>query len=220
MCEESSHMCEASSHFHHPSCLACLFHACPLHMRVKLTHTCVRSHASHTSSTPHAHVTIKGFSHMCEYLAPFDWSKTLIHVESTWPPPHWSWEILSLHLAFDLNRLLHLISYKRRALSSFSTSTIYLIFMLLYLWATTSHEWWNHLHLMVLWGLHSDILNALMLFFVSCCLFTCLSCIFWGLHNHVGIDVSCLAFIPFITFLCNTFWHAWWDPLHGFELMI
>ena len=51
MCEESSHMCEACSHFPQPSCLACLLQLCLLHMRVKLTHTCVRSHASHTSST-------------------------------------------------------------------------------------------------------------------------------------------------------------------------
>ena len=120
MCEASLHMCEACSHFPHPSCLSCLLHVCPPHMRVKLTHTCVRSHASHTSCTPHSHVTIKGFSHMCEHISLFDWSKTLIHLESTWPPPHWSWEILALHLAFNLNRLLHLTSYKRRALSSFS----------------------------------------------------------------------------------------------------
>ena len=72
-----------------------------------------------THPPPLAHVTIKGCSHMCEHLAPFDWSKTLIHVELTWPSPHRSWEILALHLAFDLSRPLHLISYKRRALSSF-----------------------------------------------------------------------------------------------------
>ena len=165
-------MCEACSHFPHPSCLSCFFHVCPLHMRVKLTHTCVRSHASHTSSTPHAHVTIKGFSHMCEHLAPFDWSKTLIHAESTWTPPHRSWEIPTLHLAFDLSHLLHLISYKRRALSSFYTSTIYPIVMLLDLWATTSHEQWNHLHLMVSWGLHSDILIVYTLFCFM--LFSCM----------------------------------------------
>ena len=72
-----------------------------------------------TPPPPHAHVTIKGCSHMCEHMAPFKLVKTLIHVESTWPPPHRSWEILALHLAFDLSRPLHLISYKRRALSSF-----------------------------------------------------------------------------------------------------
>ena len=73
-----------------------------------------------TPFPPLAHVTIKGWSHMCEHLAPFDWSKTLIHVELTWPPPHRSWEILALHLEINLSRPLHLISYKRRALSSFS----------------------------------------------------------------------------------------------------
>ena len=113
-----THVWEVITHFH-SSCLSCLFHVCPLHMRVKLTHTCVRSHASHTSCTPHRHVTIKGCSHMFEHIAPFELVKTLIHVESTWPLPHWSWEILALHLAFDLSRPLHLISYKRRALSSF-----------------------------------------------------------------------------------------------------
>ena len=51
MCEESSHMCEACSHFPLSFMPCMLFHVCPLHMRVKLTHTCVRSHASHTSST-------------------------------------------------------------------------------------------------------------------------------------------------------------------------
>ena len=66
-----------------------------------------------TPPPPHRHVTIKGFSHMCEHIAPFELIKTLIHVESTWPPPHRSWEILALHLAFNLSHLLHLISYKR-----------------------------------------------------------------------------------------------------------
>ena len=97
-----------------------------------------------TPLPPLDHVTIKGCSHMCEHISPFELVKTLIHVELTWPPPHRSWEILALHLAFNLSRPLHLISYKRRALSSFSTSTIKSIVMLLDLWATTSHEQWNH----------------------------------------------------------------------------
>ena len=166
-----AHTCVRHVHTsHHPSCLSCLFQLCLLHMRVKLTHTWLL-----TPLPPHDHVTIKGCSHMCEHIAPFELVKTLIHVESTWPPPHWSWEILALHLAFNLSHPLHLFSYKMRALSSFQTSTIYLIIMLLDLWETTSHEKWNHLHLMILWGLHRCILNSLMLsFLVLCCLFTCL----------------------------------------------
>ena len=74
-----------------------------------------------TPLPPLDHVTIKGFSHMCEPFAPFEWSKTLIHVELTWPPPHWSWGILALHLSFNPSRPFHLSSpIKGEPLSSFS----------------------------------------------------------------------------------------------------
>lgn len=84
-------------------------------MRVNLSHTCVRSHASHTSYTCHHQ---RFLTHVWAYF-PLWLVKTLIHVESTWPPPHRSWEILALHLAFNLNHLLHPFSYKRRALFLF-----------------------------------------------------------------------------------------------------
>ena len=148
-CVRNPHTCVRHVHTSlSPSCLACFFMCVPFTWESSwLTH--VWEAMLLTPPPPLAHVTIKGFSRMCEHIAPFDWSKTLIHVELTWPPPHRSWEILALHLAFDLSRPLHLISYKRRPLSSFSTNTIYLIVMLLDLWATTSHEQWNHLHLMI-----------------------------------------------------------------------
>ena len=87
-CVRNPHTCVRHVHTSpHPSCLACLFHACLLHMRVKLTHTCVRSHASHTSSTSWSCHHQRLLTHVWASF-PLWMVKTLIHVESTWPPPH------------------------------------------------------------------------------------------------------------------------------------
>ena len=185
MCEESSHMCEGCSHFPHPSCPPHLFHVCPIHMRVKLSHTCVRSHASHTSYTCH----IKGFSHMCEHISPLWMVKTLIHMESTWPPPHWSWEILALHLAFNLSRPLHLSSPIKG-----EPSPHFHIYHLPHCYAAgfvSNHIPWA-MKSSITWWFHEvcicAILISLMFFFISCYLVYMSPFIFWGVHNHVGID--------------------------------
>ena len=73
--------------------------------------------------TPLAHVTIKGLlTHVWAYCPLWigqNPNPCGVYLASTSLIPHQSWEILVLHLAFNLNHPLHLFSYKRRALSSF-----------------------------------------------------------------------------------------------------
>ena len=138
-CVRNPHTCVRYVHtFHHPSCLACLFHVGPLHMRVKLTHT------SSTPCTCHHQRLLTHVWAYCPLWLVKNPNSCRVYLASTSLTPHRSWGILALHITFNLSHLLYLFSYKRRALSSFQTSTIYLIVMLLDLWATTSHEQWNH----------------------------------------------------------------------------